>query len=126
MQTALGQAYNRKLLASQIGAGADDKALLKVQALINQDDQLPLLYKQRDMYEPGDPKYKAYNDAINSIKKSYFDQAGIKRPYIAPAEVQFPPEIEKPGFFQRIFGSSPPAATKTPGVMRFDKNGNPV
>jgi len=126
MQTALGQAYNRKLLASQIAAGADDKSLLKVQALINQDDQLPLLYKQRDMYEPGDPKYKAYNDAINSIKKAYFDQAGIKRPYIAPAEVQFPPEIEKPGFFSRIFGGSPPAATKTPGVMKFDKNGNPV
>jgi hypothetical protein len=126
MQTALGQAYNRKLLASQIAAGADDKSLLKVQALINQDDQLPLLYKQRDMYEPGDPKYKAYNDAINSIKKAYFEQAGIKRPYIAPAEVQFPPEIEKPGFFSRIFGGSPPAATKTPGVMKFDKNGNPV
>jgi hypothetical protein len=104
LQTSLGQAYNRKLLSSQINAGNEDKALLKVQALINQDDQLPLLYKQRDMYEPSDPKYKAYNDAINSIKKSYFDQVGIKRPFVAPAAVQFPEEKKEPGFFSRIFG----------------------
>jgi hypothetical protein len=106
LQRSLGQAYNRKAMAAATGADAQDKALLRVQALINQDDQLPLLYKQRDMYEPGDPKYKAYNDAINSIKKTYYEQAGIKRPYITPADVQFPPEIEKPGFFQRIFGGS--------------------
>jgi flagellar motility protein MotE (MotC chaperone) len=126
LQTSLGQAYNRKLLSSQIGAGAEDKALLKVQTLINSDDQLPLLYKQRDMYEPSDPKYKAYNDAINSIKRSYFEQAGIKRPYVAPANVQFPEEKKEPGFFSRLLGGSSPAATKTPGVMRFDAKGNPV
>jgi hypothetical protein len=126
LQTSLGQAYNRKLLSSQIGGDNENKALIKVQALINQDDQLPLLYKQRDMYEPSDPKYKAYNDAINSIKKSYFDQVGIKRPFVAPAAVQFPEEKKEPGFFERIFGGSTPAATKTPGVMRFDAKGNPV
>jgi hypothetical protein len=126
LQTSLGQAYNRKLLSSQIGGDNENKALIKVQALINQDDQLPLLYKQRDMYEPSDPKYKAYNDAINSIKKSYFDQVGIKRPFIAPAAVQFPEEKKEPGFFSRIFGGSSPEATKTPGVMRFDAKGNPV
>ena len=104
LQTSLGQAYNRKLLSSQIGGDNENKALIKVQALINQDDQLPLLYKQRDMYEPSDPKYKAYNDAINSIKKSYFDQVGIKRPFVAPAAVQFPEEKKEPGFFERIFG----------------------
>jgi hypothetical protein len=110
LQTSLGQAYNRKLLSSQIGAGTEEKALLKVQALINQDDQIPALIKQRDMYEPNDPKYKAYNDAINSIKKSYFEQAGIKRPYVAPANVQFPEEKKEPGFFERIFGSTPAAS----------------
>jgi hypothetical protein len=126
LQTSLGQAYNRKLLSSQIGGDNENKALIKVQALINQDDQLPLLYKQRDMYEPSDPKYKAYNDAINSIKKSYFDQVGIKRPFVAPAAVQFPEEKKEPGFFSRIFGGSSPETTKTPGVMRFDAKGNPV
>jgi hypothetical protein len=97
-------------LSSQIGGDNENKALIKVQALINQDDQLPLLYKQRDMYEPSDPKYKAYNDAINSIKKSYFDQVGIKRPFVAPAAVQFPEEKKEPGFFERIFGSTPTAS----------------
>jgi flagellar motility protein MotE (MotC chaperone) len=104
LQTSLGQAYNRKLLSSQVGAGTEEKALLKVQALINQDDQIPTLIKQRDLYEPNDPKYKAYNDAINSIKKSYFDQVGIKRPFVAPAAVQFPEEKKEPGFFSRLLG----------------------
>ena len=127
LTASLGQAYNRQAMQNQAGAGGEEKALLRVQALINQDDQLPLLYKQRDMYEPSDPKYKAYNDAINSIKKSYFEQAGIKRPYVAPAAVQLPEEVKEPGFFERIFGGSKPTvASKTPGVMKFDKNGNPV
>jgi hypothetical protein len=126
MQTTLGQMYNKQAAQAVAGAGSEEKALLRVQALINQDDQLPLLYKQRDMYEPNDPKYKAYNDAINSIKKTYFEQAGIKRPYVAPAGVQLPEEVKEPGFLERIFGSSKPAASKSPGVMKFDKNGNPV
>jgi hypothetical protein len=78
------------------------------------------------MYEPNDPKYKFFNDNINAIKKAYFDQAGIKRPFVAPATVQYPEDKKEPGFFQRIFGGGSPAATKTPGVMKFDKNGNPV
>jgi hypothetical protein len=126
MQTTLGQMYNKQAAQAVAGASSEEKALLRVQALINQDDQLPLLYKQRDMYEPSDPKYKAYNDAINSIKSSYFEQVGIKRPFVAPAAVQFPEEKKEPGFFSRLLGGGSPAATKTPGVMRFDKNGNPV
>lgn len=106
MQTTLGQMYNKQAAQAAAGAGSEEKALLRVQALINQDDQLPLLYKQRDMYEPSDAKYKAYNDAINSIKKTYFEQAGIKRPFVAPAAVQLPEEKEKPGFFERVFGGS--------------------
>ena len=106
---------------------SETKALQKAQLLINSDDQLPLLYKQRDMYEPSDPKYKSYNDAINSIKKGYFEQVGIKRPYVSAAPVQFPVEPEKESFLSRINPfSSKPEANKTPGVMKFDKNGNPV
>jgi len=130
MQTTLGQMYARDAARAAASANAGDpemKALQKAQALINQDDQLPLLYKQRDMYDPGSPKYNSYNDAINSIKKTYFEQVGIKRPYVSPANVQFPEEVKEPGFFEKIFGSSkPPAAAKSPGVMKFDKNGNPV
>ena len=101
-----GQLYAKDAARAAAGAGSEEKALLRVQALINQDDQLPLLYKQRDMYEPSDPKYKAYNDAINSIKSSYFEQVGIKRPFVAPAAVQFPEEKKEPGFLERIFGGS--------------------
>jgi hypothetical protein len=127
LQSSLGQAYNRKYMQAAAGAGSEEKALLRVQALINQDDQIPALIKQRDLYEPNDPKYKAYNDAINSIKSSYFEQVGIKRPFVAPTAVQFPEEKKEPGFLDRIFGSNKsPAVAKTPGVMKFDKNGNPV
>jgi hypothetical protein len=115
MQTTLGQMYNKQAAMALAGSGSEEKALLRVQALINQDDQLPLLYKQRDMYEPGDAKYNAYNDAINSIKKTYFEQAGIKRPYVAPANVKFAPEPEKESFFSSLnpFSSKPAPTTKT-------------
>jgi hypothetical protein len=104
LQTSIGQAYNRKIAQSAAGAGSEDRALTKVMAMINQDDQIPALIKQRDMYEPNDPKYKFYNDNINAIKKAYWDQAGIKRPFVAPAAVQYPEEKKEPGFFERIFG----------------------
>lgn len=111
MQTTLGSLYAKQAAQAAAGSGSEEKALLRVQALINQDDQLPLLYKQRDMYEPSDAKYKAYNDAINSIKKTYFEQAGIKRPFIAPAGVQLPPEPEKESILSRLnpFSSKPTA-----------------
>ena len=127
INTTLGHMYAKDAARAAAGAGSEEKALLRVQALINQDDQLPLLYKQRDMYEPSDAKYKAYNDAINSIKKTYFEQAGIKRPFIAPAGVQLPPEPEKESILSRLNPfSSKPEATKSPGVTKYDKNGNPV
>jgi hypothetical protein len=113
MQTTLGSMYAKQAAQAAAGAGSEEKALLRVQALINQDDQLPLLYKQRDMYDPGTPKYQAYNDAINSIKKTYFEQAGIKRPYVAPAGVQLPPEPEKTSLiddFKNLFSSKPAAS----------------
>jgi hypothetical protein len=114
MQTTLGTLYGRDAALAAARANAGDpelKALQKAQALINNDDQIPALVKQREMETPGSPRYNAYTDAINSIRKSYFDQVGIKRPYVAPANVQFPAEPEKQGLFDRIFGSS---KTETP------------
>lgn len=97
----------------------EERAILKVQAMINQDDQIPQLIKQRDMETPGTPRYAAYNDAINSIKKSYFEQVGIKRPYVAPANVQFPVEPEKESFLSRInpFSSKPAAPAASPNKV---------
>jgi len=99
----------------------EERAIMKVQALINQDDQIPQLIKQRDMETPGTPRYNAYNDAINSIKKSYFEQVGIKRPYVAPANVQFPEEPKTPGFFERMFGSSKSEAPAQNKVIPFSQ-----
>lgn len=110
------------LAAARASAGDPElKALQKAQALINNDDQIPALLKQRDLETPGTARYNAYNDAINSIKKSYFEQAGIKRPYVAPANVQFPEEPTKPGFFERIFGSSKPEAPAQSKVVPFSQ-----
>jgi hypothetical protein len=110
------------LAAASANAGDPElKALQKAQALINNDDQIPALLKQRDMETPGSARYNAYNDAINSIKKSYFDQAGIKRPYVAPANVQFPPEPEKKGFFSGLFGGSKSEAPAKNKVVPFSQ-----
>jgi len=112
MQTTLGQLYAKQAAQASAGGDKDEKALLRVMALINQDDQIPALQKQRDMLDPRDPNYKAYNDAINAIKKSYFEQAGIKRPFVAPPGVQLAPEPEKESFLSKLnpFSSKPAAS----------------
>lgn len=127
MQTTLGSMYAKQAAQAAAGAGLEDRAITRVMALINQDDQIPALQKQRDMLDPRDPNYKAYNDAINAIKKSYFEQAGIKRPFVAPPGVQLAPEPEKESILSKLNPfSSKPAVTKSPGLIKFDKNGNPV
>jgi hypothetical protein len=110
-----------KSIAMANAPSGEERAILKVQAMINQDDQIPQLIKQRDMETPGTERYNAYNDAINSIKKSYFDQVGIKRPFVAPANVQFPAEPEKKGFFSSLFGSSKPQAPAQNKVVPFSQ-----
>jgi hypothetical protein len=110
-----------KSIAMANAPSGEERAILKVQAMINQDDQIPQLIKQRDMETPGTERYNAYNDAINSIKKSYFDQVGIKRPFVAPANVQFPAEPEKQGFFSSLFGSSKPQVPAKNKVVPFSQ-----
>ena len=110
-----------KSIAMANAPSGEERAILKVQAMINQDDQIPQLIKQRDMETPGTPRYNAYNDAINSIKQSYFQQVGIKRPFVAPANVQFPAEPEKKGFFSSLFGSSKPEAPAQNKVVPFSQ-----
>lgn len=102
MNTTLGHLYAKDAARAAAGAGSEDKALLRVMALINQDDDIPRLQKERDLLTPRDPDYKAYNDAINSIKKSYYEQAGIKRPFVAPAAVQLAPKIVEETFLDSL------------------------
>ena len=112
MNTTLGQLYAKDAARAAAGAGSEDKALLRVMALINQDDDIPKLIKERDLLGPRDPNYKAYQDAINAIKEGYFKQAGIKRPFVPSPGVQLPPEPEKESFLSSLnpFSSKPAAS----------------
>ena len=129
-QTALGQLYNKDAALAASAAAAGDpelKALQKAQALINNNDEIPALIKQRDTYAPGSKEYNAFNAEINAIRNAIFAEVGIKRKPISTPGVQLPPEPEKKGFFSGLFGGSKePEPKKSPGVMKFDKSGNPV
>ena len=123
MTTSLGQLYGRDatLAAARAAAGDPDlKALQKAQALINTDDQIPALIKQRDTYPPGSKEYNAFNAEINAIRNAYFADAGVKRKPVVTPGVQLPPEPEKKGFLSGLFGGSKPAESQNK-VVPFDK-----
>jgi hypothetical protein len=115
MQSTLGQLYGKDAALAAARASAGDpelKALQKAQALINNDDQIPALVKQRDTYPPGSKEYNAFNAEINAIRNAYFAEAGIKRKPISTPGVQLPPEPEKKGFFSGLFGGSKAPASQ--------------
>jgi hypothetical protein len=109
MTTSLGQLYGRDATLAAARAAAGDpemKAIQKAQALIANDDQIPLLAKQRDTYPPGSKEYNAFNAEIAAIRNAYFTEAGIKRKPVVTPGVQLPPEPEKKGFFSGLFSGS--------------------
>jgi hypothetical protein len=102
MTTSLGQMYTKDAALAAARASAGDpelKALQKAQALINNNDEIPALIKQRDTYAPGSKEYNAFNAEINAIRNAIFAEVGIKRKPISTPGVQLPPEPEKKGFF---------------------------
>lgn len=119
-----------KSLAPQVDP--NDKKLQNVFQAINQDDQIPALIKMRDMYDPGDEDYKKFTAQINAIKKAYFDQAGITRPFIAPPDINFGPKPDKTNLFQDVGKtiSNVFSGDKTPpakaGTLKFDNKGNRI
>ena len=115
MTTSLGQLYGRDatLAASRASAGDPElKLIQRAQALINNNDEIPALIKQRDTYAPGSKEYNAFNAEISAIRNAIFKEVGVKRPTISTPGVQLPPEPEKKGFFSGLFGGSKAPASQ--------------
>jgi hypothetical protein len=130
MTTSLGQMYGKDAALAAARASAGDpelKLLQKAQALINNNDDIPALIKQRDTYAPGSKEYNAFNTEINAIRNAIFAEVGLKRKPVVTPGVQLPPELEKKGFFSGLFGGSKseaPAQTKNE-LVPFNKLPNP-
>jgi hypothetical protein len=126
MTTSLGQMYTKDAALAAARASAGDpelKLLQKAQALINNNDDIPALIKQRDTYAPGSKEYNAFNTEINAIRNAIFAEVGLKRKPVVTPGVQLPPEPEKKGFFSGLFGGSKseaPAQTKNE-LVPFNK-----
>jgi hypothetical protein len=134
--TALGQIYNRQAIEATAKAardaaagGKEERNLIRAGALINSDSTIKGLRDQqaKSGYSPGTPEYDWYDKKITQRENQIYKTVGVNVPEIAPSDIPFPKPEEKPGFFDRIFGGSKPAApAKTPGVMRFDERGNEI
>jgi hypothetical protein len=128
MQTTLGQLYAKQAAQAAAGSGRELANLTKVGALIDRDPVIKSLEKQRVAAgaQPGTPEYEYFDQRIAERENQIYNTYGVKVPEVVPSKIAYPKPEEKPGLLDRIFGSSKPAAAKSPGVMRFDKNGNPI
>jgi hypothetical protein len=129
---ALGRIYNKEASLAATAAAAGDpeyKALAKAQALVNNDPVIKGLVKQQkdSGAQPGTPDYQYYEDRIAERNSQIFTAVGLKPPPVQESKIKPPPTKEKePGFFSNLFGGSKPEQKKSPGLMKFDKDGNPV
>lgn len=114
MQTTLGQMYNKKAAADLAASGAGDKNMIKAQALMGSDPVIKSLEKQliASAVQPGSPEYDYYEQRIAERQNQIYAAVGVKAPEITPSKIAFPTPAEKPGFFDKIFGSSKPATSK--------------
>jgi hypothetical protein len=113
-QTALGQLYNKDAALAAANAGVGDKNMIKAQALMGSDPVIKSLEKQliASAAQPGSPEYDYYEQRIAERQNQIYAAVGVKAPEIAPSKIAFPKPEEKPGFFDKIFGSSKPAASQ--------------
>jgi hypothetical protein len=136
MQTTLGQMYGKDAALAAARAAAGDpetKLLTKAQALANNDPVIKgLVRQQKDSgAQPGSPDYQYYEDRIAERNSQIFTFVGLKPPPIQESKIKPPPPpVKEPGFLDKIGsmfgGSKEPEPKKSPGVMKFDKSGNPV
>jgi hypothetical protein len=118
-QTSLGQMYNKQaaLAAAEAnkalaGAGKEDRNIQRAAALINSDPVIKSLNKQLETsgYQPGSPEYEYFEKRIVERQNQIYNTVGVTVPEVTPSALTFPKPEEKPGFFDRIFGGSKPAA----------------
>jgi hypothetical protein len=126
LQTSIGQAYNRKIAQSAAGAGSEDRAINRAQLLINSDPLIKKYIAQQKMLGETDPQYQVIEQRIAERQNQIFSTAGVKVPEITTSKIPDYVAPEKTAWYSNIFGGSKPEAKKSSGVMKFDKNGNPV
>jgi hypothetical protein len=123
---ALGRIYNKEASLAATAAAAGDpeyKNLLKAQALINNDPVIKGLVKQQKDAgaAPGTPDYQYYEDRIAERSSQIFTSVGLTAPPVQESKVKPPPApVKEPGIFDRIFGTSKPAAPQNKPVP-FDQ-----
>jgi hypothetical protein len=130
--TALGQIYNRDAIIAAARAKGEDpelKNLYKAEALIARDPFIKGYLKLEETLTPGTPEYEDNQQRIIERQNNIYKALKVTSIKAEPSKI--PPYVkpEEPSFFSRFnpFGSSKPAApARTPGTMKFDKDGNPV
>lgn len=122
----LGRLEARDIARASASEGADLRNLTKAAALINNDPVIKGLEKQQGATtSPGTPEYDYYEKRIAERQNQIYKTVGVKVPEVTASNIQYPQPVKEPSFFDKLFGSSP-AKTKSPGVMRFDAQGNPI
>jgi hypothetical protein len=102
---------------------AADRATTRAAALINSDPVIKSLEKQQlaSGAQPGSPEYDYFEKRISERQNQIYKTVGVTVPEITPSAIAYPKPEEKPGFFDRIFGSSTPAATPQNKVVPFSQ-----
>lgn len=111
VNTSLGHMYAKEAARAAAGVGAADKNMIKAQALMGSDPVIKSLEKQliASAVQPGSPEYDYYEQRIAERQNQIYAAVGIKAPEITPSKIAYPTPAEKPGFFDKIFGSTPAA-----------------
>ena len=112
-----------KAAAMANAPSAIDRATTRAATLINSDPVIKSLEKQQAAsgYQPGSPEYDYYEQRIAERQNQIYNTVGVKVPEIGTSKIPFPKPEEKPGFFDRIFGSSKPAAPAQNKVVPFSQ-----
>jgi hypothetical protein len=132
MQTTLGQMYSKDaaLAAARASAGDPESKLnAKAEALIARDPFIKGFLAKKLYLTAGTPEYADNELRIAERQNDIYTSLGVKNVEAKPSRIPEYVKPEEPSFLSKLnpFSSSKPAApARTPGTMKFDKDGNPV